>query len=41
MHLPCHGIDEEGGQVERPPPLTRAVVMREGVVVVVEALANR
>ena len=38
-NIPCHRINEEGGHVEPPPPLARAVVMGEGVMVVVEALA--
>ena len=40
MHPPCHGVDEEGGEVKRPSVLAGAVVVRVGVVVVVEALAD-
>ena len=40
MPLPGHGVDEEGGEVERPAVLAGAVVVRVGVVVVVEALPD-
>ena len=40
MHSPRHGVDEEGGEVERPSVLAGAVVVGVGVVVVVEAFPN-
>ena len=36
-----HRVDEPGGHVEPEAPLAGAVVVGEGVVVVVEALAHR
>ena len=37
---PGHRVDEAGGQVEAEPPLAGAVVVGEGVVVVMVALAD-
>ena len=37
---PGHGVDEAGGEVQAEPPLAGAVVVGEGVVVVVVALAD-
>lgn len=37
---PGHGVDEDGGEVEAPAQLAGGVVPGEGVVVVVEALAD-
>ena len=38
LSQPGHGVDEPGGDVQPESPLTGAVVVGEGVVVVVEAL---
>ena len=38
LSQPGHGVDEPGGHVQPESPLTGAVVVGEGVVVIVEAL---
>ena len=40
MDSPGHGVDEEGGEIERPAVLAGAVVVGVRVVVVVEPLAD-
>ena len=37
----CHRVDEAGGHIQPQAPLTGAVVVREGVMVVVETLTHR